>query len=156
MNVWCTVAREWCVDAWMTHFHVDLVKQLVGQLAAFPLAFFFFFNSRTHWADSRKLWAKILFQPKQRKADTCSSYEHGHFVMVPWGSTVLTKFHRNQQQQIVGINKQETEESSSTQSKARVKTSAVKPNNMSLLIIHSLSFLNMEESVIPCFLCKSS
>lgn len=78
--------------------------------------------------------------------------------MAPWGSTVLTKFHRNQQQQIVGRNKQERNESSSTQSKARSKTSAVKPNNMTLFIIHShsLSFLNMEEIPIPCFLCKSN
>lgn len=77
--------------------------------------------------------------------------------MAPWGSTVLTKFHRNQQQQIVGRNKQERKESSSTRSKARSKTSAVKPNNMTLFIIHfhSLSFLNVEEIPIPCFLCNS-
>lgn len=76
--------------------------------------------------------------------------------MAPWGSTVLTKFHRNQQQQIVGRNKQERKESSSTRSKARSKTSAVKPNNMTLFIIHSLSFLNMEEIPIPRLLCVSN
>lgn len=78
--------------------------------------------------------------------------------MAPWGSTVLTKFHRNQQQQIVGRNEQERKESSSTRSKARSKTSAVKPNNMTLFIIHShsLSFLNMEEFPIPRLLCKSN
>lgn len=136
----------------MINFHVDPVKQLLGQLTAFPVTFFFFFIQRLTEPILANFGLK-LFQPKRRKADTCSSYKHGHFIMAPWGSTVLTKFHRNQQQQIVGRNKQERKESSSTQSKARSKTSAVKPNNMTLFIIHSLSFLNMEE--IP-ILCKSN
>lgn len=130
-------------------------KTVDGSAHCFPSGFFFI----------QRLTEPILanfglklFQPKQRKADTCSSYEHGHFVMAPWGSIVLTKFHRNQQQQIVGRNKQERKESISTQSKARSKTSAVKPNNMTLFISHShsLSFLNMEEIPIPCFLGKSN
>lgn len=129
----------------------------MGQLTAFPVAFFFFtFLIQRLTEPILANFGLKLFQPKRRKADTCSSYEHGHFVMAAWGSTVLTKFHRNQQQQIVGRNEQERKESSSTRSKARSKTSAVKPNNMTLLIIHSLSFLNMEENPIPCFLCKSN
>ena len=132
----------------------------MGQLTAFPVAFLFFFLFFKIQRLTEPILANFglkLFQPKRRKADTCSSYEHGHFVMAPWGSTVLTKFHRNQQQQIVGRNKQERKESSSTQSKARSKTSAVKPNNMTLFIIHShsLSFLNVGEIPVPCFLCKS-
>lgn len=148
----------WCVGAWMINFHEDPVKHLMGQLTAFPVAFFLFLTFLIQRLTEPILanFGLKLFQPKQRKADTCSSYEHGHFVMAAWGSTVLTKFHRNQQQQIVGRNEQERKESSSTQSKARSKTSAVKLNNMTLLIIHSLSFLNMEENPIPCFLCKSN
>lgn len=49
---------DWrCVGAWMIHFHVDPVKHLLGQLTAF---FFFFLNSKTHWADSCKLWTKTV------------------------------------------------------------------------------------------------
>lgn len=83
-------------------------KTARGSADSFPGDFFFFFFL------IQRLTEPILanfglkpFQSKRRKADTCSSYEHGHFVMAPWGSTVLTKFHRNQQQEIVGRNKQE-------------------------------------------------
>lgn len=137
----------------MINFHVDPVKHLLGQLTAFFLFLFFLIQRLTEPILAN--FGPKLFQPKRRKADTCSSYKHGHFVMAPWGSTVLTKFHRNQQQRIVGRNKQERKESSSTQSKASSKTSAVKPNNMTLFIIHphSLSFLKISS---PCFLCKSN
>lgn len=74
--------------------------------------------------------------------------------MAPWGSTVITEFHRNLQQQIVGRNKQESKESRFTQNKAGGKISAVKSNNSNLVIIHSLSFLNMEK--IPIRVCGAS
>lgn len=41
------------------HFHVDAVKQLLGKLTAFPVTFFFL-NSKTHWANSCKLWTKTF------------------------------------------------------------------------------------------------
>lgn len=91
--------------AWMMHFHVDAVKQLLGKLTAFPVTFFLI----------QRLTEPILanfglkpFQPKRGKANTCSSYEHGHFVMsamrfyctykVPQESTAREIVGRNEQE----------------------------------------------------------
>lgn len=63
-------------------FHGDLVKQLMGQLTAFPVAFFIYFIQDSLSRSLRTL-GKISFSPSVGKADTCSSYEHGHLVMAP-------------------------------------------------------------------------
>lgn len=51
----------------MIHFHVDPVKQLMGQLTAFPATFFKIFIQRLTEPILANFGLK-LFQPKRRKS----------------------------------------------------------------------------------------
>lgn len=62
---------------------LDQVKQLVGQLTAFPVTFLKIIIIQRLTEPILANFGLKLFQPKQRKADTCSSYKHGHFIMAP-------------------------------------------------------------------------
>lgn len=116
--------------AWLIHFHVDPAKPPAGQLTASPRpAVFpfvcFFFNSKTHWADSDKLRTETVFSPSAGKLTHGSSNKHGHFFFFLSHNGAMS-FYCNLQsstgirsEQILGGNKQERKKSSSTRSKAR-------------------------------------
>lgn len=69
---------------WNILCYVDPVKLLLGQLNAFPQAFYFiviFFLQQRLTEPILANFGLKSFQPKQRKADLYRSYEPGHFVM---------------------------------------------------------------------------
>lgn len=96
----------WYAGNWRIHFHVDPVKQLAGVLTVFPQAFLIVLYLKRLTEPILETFGLKLFQPKQNKKLTHFwATGMGIFVTVPWWSTVITKFHGNQQQQI-GRNKQ--------------------------------------------------
>lgn len=114
------------------YFHLEPVKQLIGQLTAFKGLFLF--------KDSLSQFLKFglkQFQPKQRKADTCSQLQAFCIGAIRFYCTY--KVPRESIPTNIGGNKQERKGSSSTRSKAERKTSS-QTNSMAIFHIHSHSF----------------